>query len=192
MSANHPPGPGGRRCWRRTLSWGLGAAAALALAAGPPGGTEGPRPRPLPGAPPRDPGGGGGGRTTAPPPARVAYLVAELRRGGGHASAAVLAGYVEELGGHGPAGAWAGPALAELAADRSPLFRDRDKDEVTRLRALLLATLARVGVPRQAVPLLADQLANGDSAPTVAAAAAAAGALGPEAVGDATRRCVVP
>lgn len=52
--------------------------------------------------------------------------------------------------------------LSALLPYRSPLYRDRDKALVVRLRAYLLVTLAEIGLPRSAVPALVDILAHVD------------------------------
>jgi cytochrome oxidase Cu insertion factor (SCO1/SenC/PrrC family) len=75
----------------------------------------------------------------------------------------------------------AAEALVALLPHRSALFAGRDKDEVIRLRAYILATLADIGVPPSARPALLDILAHvdaGNSPLEVAAAAHAVATLG--------------
>lgn len=74
-------------------------------------------------------------------------------------------------------------ALSRLLPYRSPLYRDRDRLVVIRLRAQLMATLAEIGYPASAQPALVDTLAHVDEFTPVlelAAAARAAGSLGAE------------
>jgi hypothetical protein len=59
------------------------------------------------------------------------------------------------------------------------LYAGRDRHEVTRLRALALLAVCRLGAARQAWPVALDHLANGGSPLEFAAGARAASALGP-------------
>src|SRR5262249_43403335 len=68
--------------------------------------------------------------------------------------------------------------LGPLLAVRSPLYAERDKREVGRLRAFVVVTLHRIGRARRAWPIIVDLLANSDSPYEFAAAARAAGGRG--------------
>lgn len=75
----------------------------------------------------------------------------------------------------------AAPLVRQLAHS-APLYRNRDKGEVVRLRAHILTTLTDIGAAQQATGVLHDVLAHLDDRnhPLEAAAAArAAGSLGP-------------
>jgi len=67
-------------------------------------------------------------------------------------------------------------SLSSLLSHRSPLYADRDKRLVVRLRAYVVLTLADVGMPASAVPTLLEILAHLDEriAPLEVAAAARA------------------
>ncbi len=111
-------------------------------------------------------------------------VITALGRCDGTSSEGELSAYLESLQSMGVA---AGPAAAEplvaLMQERSPLFRNRDKLRLHHIRAFMLVTLAEIGTPRSALPLILDGLANSENNnPYVfAAAARAAASLGPEA-----------
>lgn len=72
--------------------------------------------------------------------------------------------------------------LSGLLSHRSRLNKERDKMIVVRLRAYVFVTLSEIGFPAAALPPLLDSLAHVDERMTaieVAAAARAAGSLGP-------------
>lgn len=97
----------------------------------------------------------------------------------GGTPAVTVAAHLEALGALGPPAAPAAvAALLALLPERAPLYRDRDRPEVERLRAFLLATLARLGPPPEAIPFVLAELEGAKSAYSFAAAARAAGALG--------------
>jgi hypothetical protein len=80
-------------------------------------------------------------------------------------------------------GANAAPAarvIVELLDEKSPIYRNAQKHEVHRLRGFLLATLAEISVPEDALPFIVGALANSDQRSSVefAGAARAAGAMG--------------
>lgn len=96
--------------------------------------------------------------------------------------AALVASALDVLRAAGPDPAAPVEAVSGLLPYRSPLYSDRDKVLVTRLRAYLLATLCDIGVPDSAFPVVLDVLVHADEyTPTLelAAAARAAGRLGP-------------
>lgn len=133
--------------------------------------------------------------------ARMLACLAELERGGAakaisavEAVSAVLAGADETtdplvvaaaldvLRAAGPEARPAAEVVSGLLSYRHPLYRDRDKLLVVRLRAYALAIVAEVGTPPSAVPALIDVLVYADEQSPVlelAAAARAAAALGP-------------
>ena len=77
----------------------------------------------------------------------------------------------------------ASAAVAALLPENCPVYRKVEKHEVDRFRGFLFATLAEIGVPKEAVPFIADTLANSDNRMShgFAGAARAAGALGRDA-----------
>jgi len=70
-------------------------------------------------------------------------------------------------------------AVAALLPEQSPIYRNVQKHEVDRFRGFVFFTLAEIGVPKEAVPFVADALANSDERMSYAfaGAARAAGAL---------------
>ncbi len=74
----------------------------------------------------------------------------------------------------------AGAAIAALLPENCAVYRNVEKHEVDRFRGFLFATLAEIGVPREALPFIADALANSDNRMSYgfAGAARAAGASG--------------
>jgi protein SCO1/2 len=111
----------------------------------------------------------------------VSGLVAWLEHADGRTDDRLVAAALDALRAHGAEARAAGPAVARLLRHQSALYRNRDKREVVRLRAYLFATLADVGVPREAYPALLDALVLVDDRTTpqvVGAAARAAGSLG--------------
>lgn len=93
----------------------------------------------------------------------------------------LVAGLLDILRTFGKKGAPAGDTLSAMLSHRHPLYRDRDKSTVTRLRTYTLLTLSEIGVPASAVPALLDVLAHFDARMNPAelgATVRAAGALG--------------
>jgi hypothetical protein len=75
-----------------------------------------------------------------------------------------------------------GPTLSGMLAHRHPLYKDRDKSAVIRLRTHIFLTLSEIGTPPSAVAPLLDVLAHFDvrnNPAETGAAVRAAGALGP-------------
>jgi hypothetical protein len=111
----------------------------------------------------------------------IPHLTALLVRSDGATDDRVIVGALDVLRSLGRRGAPAASTLSGLLAHRAPLYRDRDKMLVVRLRAYLLVTLGDIGVPDSARPALFDLLAHQDermSAVEIGAAARAAGSLG--------------
>jgi protein SCO1/2 len=109
-------------------------------------------------------------------------LAAALARCDGATDDRQVAGYLEALGRMGPSAApEALPVILRQLSERSPLWRDRDKLQVIRLRALLFATLAKLGPPEEALAPILAELSGARHPYALAAAARAAGALGPRA-----------
>jgi hypothetical protein len=79
--------------------------------------------------------------------------------------------------------ATASAAVAALLPEQSLIYRNVEKHEVERFRGFLFATLAEIGVPKEAAPFIADALANADDrmAYGFAGAARAAASLGSDA-----------
>ena len=80
----------------------------------------------------------------------------------------------------------AAPASAVVAAllpENCAVYRNVEKHEVDRFRGFLFATLTEIGVPKEALPFIADALANSDNRMSYgfAGAARAAGASGRDA-----------
>ncbi len=112
----------------------------------------------------------------------AASLAGALARCDGATDDREVGGYLEALGRIGPAAAPAAvPVILRHLSERSPLWRDRDKLQVIRLRGFLLATLARLGPPEEALAPILAELSGAKHAYSLAAAARAAGALGPRA-----------
>ncbi len=83
-------------------------------------------------------------------------------------------------------GSNAGPASAVVTAllpENCAVYRNVEKHEVDRFRGFLFATLAEIGVPKEALPFMVDALANSDNRMSYvfAGAARAAGASGRDA-----------
>lgn len=111
-----------------------------------------------------------------------ASLAEALARCDGATADREVAGDLEALGRLGPEAApVAVPVILRQLAERSPLWHDRDKLQVIRLRGLLFATLARLGPPDAALALILAELSGAKHPYALAAAARAAGALGPRA-----------
>jgi protein SCO1 len=79
-------------------------------------------------------------------------------------------------------------ALVSLLPEQHPLYGGRSTNETARIRGYTLAAFERVGLPKDALHYVLDELQNGDDAYLVAAAAKALrGAEAPADVGFATR-----
>lgn len=89
----------------------------------------------------------------------------------------LVAGALDVLRAAGADGEPAAETLSGLLSYRSPLYQDRDKMLVIRLRAYLLVTLAEIGFPRSAASALIDTLAHVDERMPVLELAAAARAV---------------
>ena len=90
---------------------------------------------------------------------------------------------LDVLRAQGSNAASANTAVAALLPEQSPIYRNVEKHEVERFRGFLFATLAEIGVPKEAAPFIADALANADDrmAYGFAGAARAAASLGSDA-----------
>jgi protein SCO1/2 len=75
----------------------------------------------------------------------------------------------------------AAAAVASQLHEDSALFAGRGPQEVERLRGYMLAVLAELGPPTEALPFVVAELAQGYHPYGIAAAARAAGAMGPRA-----------
>jgi hypothetical protein len=77
----------------------------------------------------------------------------------------------------------ANAAVAALLPENRAVYRNVEKHEVDRFRGFLFATLAEIGVRKEALPFVADALANSDNRMSYgfAGAARAAGASGRDA-----------
>jgi hypothetical protein len=113
----------------------------------------------------------------------VATIVLALRQANGATDEREVAKHLEALRVIGVKASNVAESVAELLNESSPLYRDRDKHEVMRLRAYVFVVLSEVGIPSSALPLIVDALANSDDEMGYyfAAAARAAGSLGPRA-----------
>jgi protein SCO1/2 len=111
----------------------------------------------------------------------AASLAAALARYDGATADREVAGTLEALGRLGPAAAPAVPVILRQLAERSPLWRDRDKLQVIRLRGFLFATLSRLGPPAAALDPILAELSSAKHPYSLAAAARAAGAMGSRA-----------
>lgn len=103
-----------------------------------------------------------------------------LAASGPNTAEADLAAALETLRAQRPVAREAGPVLVALLSERSTLYQGRGSREVARLRAFLLSTLSEIGPPPEALPVILAELAHGHQPALRAAAARAAGALGPE------------
>ena len=63
--------------------------------------------------------------------------------------------------------------LVELLSERAAIYAGRRTDEVDQLRAIILGTFERLGLPQEAVPFVLEELESGSNPQTVAAAARA-------------------
>ena len=113
----------------------------------------------------------------------VATIVLALQQANGSTDEREVAKHLEALRVIGVKASSVVESVAELLNESSPLYRDRDKHEVMRLRAYVFVVLSEIGIPSSALPLIVDALANSDDEMGYyfAAAARAAGTLGPRA-----------
>lgn len=113
----------------------------------------------------------------------LATIALALRQANGATAEREVARQLEALRAMGPDASRVAESVAELLNESSPLYRDRDKHEVMRLRAYVFVVLSEIGIPSSALPLIVDALANSDDEMGYhfAAAARAAGCLGPRA-----------
>ncbi|HMB54219.1 MAG TPA: hypothetical protein VKU40_12940 [Thermoanaerobaculia bacterium] len=115
-------------------------------------------------------------------PSRVETATARLAAAGAGSDPFRVAADLDVLRAAGPAARPVAPVVAALLPYRHPLYRDRDKLLVVRLRAYLVVTLAEIGAAEAALPALEDSLGNVDEQSAVlelAAAARASRSLGP-------------
>ena len=114
---------------------------------------------------------------------RAAVIARALRQAHGATDEREVAEYFEALRTMGPKATSVAEEVAELLNESSPLYRDRDKHEVMRLRAYVFVVLSEIGIPSSAFPQIVDALANSDDEMGYhfAAAARAASSLGPRA-----------
>ena len=122
-------------------------------------------------------------RKTAANSDNVATIALALRQANGATDEREVAKHLEALRAMGLRASGVAESVAELLNESSPLYRDRDKHEVMRLRAYVFVVLSEIGIPSSALPLIVDALANSDDEMGYhfAAAARAAGSLGPRA-----------
>lgn len=93
---------------------------------------------------------------------RVRCLTDVLLSANGATDDAVVASALDGLRSLRERASPAADAISQLLSHRSPLFRDRDKRLVVRLRAYVLLTLSDIGVPPSAQPALLDIVAHVD------------------------------
>jgi hypothetical protein len=77
----------------------------------------------------------------------------------------------------GPDAATTAPALAGLLPETAPTYKGMESFFARNVRRDILLTLAEIGVPKEAIPTIIDELSNAWTPDMVAAAARAAGAL---------------
>jgi hypothetical protein len=113
----------------------------------------------------------------------VETIALALRQANGATDEREVARQLEALRAIGPRASSVAESVAELLNESSPLYRDRDKHEVMRLRAYVFVVLSEIAIPSSALPLIVDALANSDDEMGYhfAAAVRAAGSLGPQA-----------
>jgi HEAT repeat protein len=113
----------------------------------------------------------------------VPGLVAALQAGNSSTDLGVILSYLDALRAIGPSAQSAGPVIVRLLSEQNPIYQGRNERAAHHLQAILLATLADIGVPSSALPFILDGLANSDASQgdLFAGAARAAGALGPAA-----------
>lgn len=124
-----------------------------------------------------------GAKSAESPAPEVAAVVKLLAEASETTDPLRVAGALDRLRAAGPQAAPAAEAVIRLLSYRHPLYRDRDKLLVVRLRAYAFATLADLGPPPpSALPALVDVLVHADEQSPVselAGASRAAAALGP-------------
>jgi protein SCO1/2 len=93
----------------------------------------------------------------------------------------VIAGILEEIRGRHDADDELVEAIVGLLAHQNPVYQNRDRWHVVRLRAYVFATLADIGFPESALPMLVDAIAFVDermAAVEIGSAIRVAGTLG--------------
>ena len=122
-------------------------------------------------------------RGKEPTASAAAAIATALLSADGATDEEVVAAHLESLRGMAADASSVAPSIARLLKESSPLYRDRDKHEVQRLRAYVLVVLTEIGIPPSALPHLVDWLANSDRDMgfQFCAAARATGLLGPKA-----------
>lgn len=110
-------------------------------------------------------------------------VIAGIKECDGETPMPLFIGYLDLLRSMGKDAARAGASLVAQLPERSALYKGRNATFVHAMRSYVLVTLADIGVPKTALPFVLDGLNN--TAPgavhAYAAAARAAGALGPGA-----------
>src|SRR5687768_12147893 len=95
------------------------------------------------------------GAAPEPVPAETAATIAvRLSRADGQVAHDRVAGDLDGLRALRASAALAGPALCNLLPEAAPLYLGRGPNEAARLRGYVLATLADVGPPPDALPAL--------------------------------------
>lgn len=110
-------------------------------------------------------------------------LASLLERCDGKTDHRVVAGLLDLVRRHGAGDPHLAETVAALLPHQADLFQGRDRWYVLRLRAYMFATLADIGFPDSALPMLVDALAYVDermSAVEFGAAARVVATLGPE------------
>ena len=110
-------------------------------------------------------------------------LTSALKRVDSSCKTAQIVAYLDPIRKAGLSANSAAETIVQLMDERSPVFKERPKLEVYRLRAYMLLTLADIGAARTSVKFIAESLANSDAEMTFnfAVAAHAAGTLGADA-----------
>lgn len=103
----------------------------------------------------------------------LAALTDFLGRSDGETDDRSLVAVLDALRARGRSAAPAAESVSALLRHRHPLYRERDKPLVIRLRAYLLATLADIGTPESALPPILDILAYVDELSPLETGAAA-------------------
>jgi hypothetical protein len=104
-----------------------------------------------------------------------------LRQDDGHTNPRTVGNYLEVVRAIGPQAVESRAAIAELLDPRAAIYRGRVNAYVHLLRGYMFAVLADIGVPKTALPQIVDALADPSDQRWCAAAARAAGTLGPAA-----------
>lgn len=106
-------------------------------------------------------------------------IIEALKRSTGDTDFRRVGAYLHVLRAMGLDACAAGPALAEMLEESAPIYQGSHPFGAKSVRRYLLLTLADIGVPSSALPAIIDELSNTLEPPTLAAAARAAGHVGP-------------